>query len=100
MNFKVEHIYACKTILEDSSSTSADKLEQLRILSVMHVSVEHLAESKIGHLIKKLSRHGDADVKKLAQRLLDKWKAQVLQERTSKNKSQSLPSAAQQSTVA
>lgn len=89
MNFKVEHIYACKTILEEKSSTPEDKLEQLRILSVMQVSQEHLRESKIGHVVRKLRKDGDAEVARLAQRLLDKWKTQVLQERSSLGKPKS-----------
>ena len=96
MNFNVEHIYACKTILEDDTSTSDDKLEQLRILSVMHVSMEHLLETKIGHLVRKLSRDADAEVKKLAQRLLDKWMTQTLQERAGKRKRRASPTASKQ----
>ena len=87
MNFKIEHIYGCRTILEDNSSTPSDKLEQLRILSVMQISQEHLRESRIGHLVRKLCKHTDNEVARLAKRLLDKWKAQVLQERTSKGSS-------------
>lgn len=96
MNFNVEHIYACKTILEDENSTTEDKLEQLRILSVMHVSMEHLLETKIGHLVRKLSRDADAEVKKLAQRLLDKWMTQTLQERAGKRKRRASPTASAQ----
>ena len=84
MNFKIEHIYACKTILEERTSTPDDKLEQLRILSVMQVSQEHLRESKIGHLVRRLCKDADTNVARLAQRLLDKWKAQVLQDRSHK----------------
>lgn len=89
MNFKVEHIYACKTILEEKCSTPEDKLKQLRILSVMQVSQEHLRESKIGHVVRKLRKDGDTEVARLAQRLLDKWKTQVLQERSSQGKAKS-----------
>ena len=91
MNFTVEHIYACKSILENESSTTEDRLEQLRILSVMCVSREHLLETKIGHLVKKLCKDGNAEVAKLAQRLLDKWKAQMLQERSSTLRTTILP---------
>ena len=86
MNFKTEHILACKKILEDKSSTTEDKLEQLRILSVMQVSQEHLLESKIGHLVRKMCKDANTEVARLAQRLLDKWKGQVLQERCAKGK--------------
>ena len=90
MNFTVDHIYACKTVLEDESSTAEDRLQQLRILSVMHVSQEHLLETKIGHVVKKLRKNGDAEVAKLAQRLLDKWMAQMLQERSSTSRTKTL----------
>ncbi len=86
MNFKIEHIYACKRILEEQSSTPEDKLEQLRILSVMQVSQDHLRESKIGHLVRKLCKDTDTEVARLAKRLLDKWKDQVLQERSSRQR--------------
>jgi len=87
MNFKTEHILACKKILEDKSSTTEDKLEQLRILSVMQVSQEHLLESKIGHLVRKMCKDANIEEARLAQRLLDKWKGQVLQERVPKETS-------------
>lgn len=81
MNFKIEHIYACKTILELDSSTPDDKMEQLRILSVMHVSKEHLQDSKVGHVVRKLGKDSSPEVARLASKLLDKWKAEVLQQR-------------------
>lgn len=83
MNFKIEHIYACKTILEQESSTPEDKMEQLRILSVMHVSKDHLQDSKVGHVVRKLGKDSSPEVARLACKLLTKWKAEVLQQRTS-----------------
>ena len=81
MNFNIEHVYACKSILEQESSTPEDKLEQLRILSVMHVSTEHLQDSKVGHVVRKLGKDSSPEVARLACRLLTKWKAEVLQQR-------------------
>lgn len=83
MNFKIEHINACKSILEQQSSTSEDKLEQLRILSVMQVNKDHLHESKVGHVVRRLGKDADPEVARLASKLLTKWKAAVLQERGS-----------------
>lgn len=78
MNFQIEHIYACKSILEQQTSTTDDKLEQLRILSVMHVSEEHLHESKVGHVVRRLSKDTDPEISRLARKLLEKWKALIL----------------------
>lgn len=81
MNFNIEHIHACKSILEQDSSTPQDKMEQLRILSVMHVSKDHLQDSKVGHVVRKLGKDSSPEVARLACKLLTKWKAQVLQQR-------------------
>lgn len=81
MNFTIEHIYACKTILEQDSSTKEDRMEQLRILSVMHISKDHLQDSKVGHVVRKLGKDSSPEVAKLACKLLTKWKAEVLQQR-------------------
>ena len=82
MNFTNDDLLACKRILEDASSSS-QKLEQLRKLSVMHVNKAHLVESQIGRTVRGVAtKCEDADVARLAQRVLDKWKAQVLKHRS------------------
>ena len=81
MNFNIEHVYACKIILEQDCSTPEDKMEQLRILSVMHVSIDHLQDSKVGHVVRKLGKDSSLEVARLACKLLTKWKAEVLQQR-------------------
>ena len=89
MNFKIEHIYACKSILEQDSSTPDDKMEQLRILSVMHVSREHLQDSKVGHVVRKLGKDSSPEVARLACKLVTKWKAEVMQQRRASSNSKS-----------
>lgn len=81
MNFTNDDLLACKRILEDASSSS-QKLEQLRKLSVMHVNKAHLVESQIGRTVRGVAKCEDANVARLAQRVLDKWKAQVLKDRS------------------
>ncbi|KAL3137369.1 Transcription elongation factor A N-terminal and central domain-containing protein 2 [Trebouxia sp. C0010 RCD-2024] len=89
MNFKIEHIYACKSILEQDSSTPEDKMEQLRILSVMHVSKEHLQDSKVGHVVRKLGKDSSPEVARIASKLVEKWRAEVMQQRRASNNAKS-----------
>ena len=89
MNFTNDDLLACKRILEDASSSS-QKLEQLRKLSVMHVNKAHLVESQVGRTVRSLAKCEDTDVARLAQRVLDKWKAQVLKHRSPVKRSTSI----------
>lgn len=79
MNFTNDDLLACKSVLEDASS-ACQKLEQLRKLSVMHVSKAHLVESQVAGAVRKLTKSDNAEVARLAQRVVDKWKAQVLKQ--------------------
>lgn len=85
MNFTTDDILACKRTLEDASGP-CQKLEQLRKLSVMHVNKSHLVESQVAGAVRKLTKSDDAEVARLAQRVVDKWKGQVLKQRSPKNR--------------
>lgn len=79
MNFSIADVQACKTALEEACS-STQKLDQLRKLSVMHINKSHLAESQVAKTVRALAKSEDAEVARVAQRVIDKWKRQVLQQ--------------------
>lgn len=87
--FTNDDLLACKRILEDASSSS-QKLEQLRKLSVMHVNKSHLIESQVAGTVRSLAKSEDPEVAKVAQRVIDKWKTQVLQQRSPGKRTQKL----------
>lgn len=61
-----------------SSASRDDVLHALRTLSCCSIGYALLKSTGVGADVKGLRRHHDAEVAKLATRLLDKWRAHVL----------------------
>lgn len=63
---------------ELSSTSTSDVLHALRTLSCCSIGYSLLKSTGVGADVKALRRHHDAEVAKLATKLLDKWRAHVL----------------------
>lgn len=61
-----------------SSASRDDVLHALRTLSCCSIGYSLLKTTGVGVEVKALRRHDDAEVAKLAAKLLDKWRAHVL----------------------
>mmetsp|Transcript_37353 Transcript_37353/g.71598 ORF Transcript_37353/g.71598 Transcript_37353/m.71598 type:complete len:331 (-) Transcript_37353:694-1686(-) len=62
-----------KTLDGQSESTAEELLEALRKLSSYYLSVDVLLETGVGKLVRRLKRHSDAHVARVAENLCLKW---------------------------
>ncbi|KAK3232808.1 hypothetical protein CYMTET_56859 [Cymbomonas tetramitiformis] len=78
--FTTEDIEGCKEKLLDERATPKELLQTLGKLSSYIVSASVLAETKVGSVVKRLRKHQDLDVSRVALNLFHKWRNQIFQE--------------------
>jgi hypothetical protein len=81
--FSLDDLLRLKATLDSESCTPQAKLEALRVLSTLVISVDDLQSSLIGRSVNRLARGSteDEDVQRVAGRLVEKWRDLVKQAR-------------------
>lgn len=71
-------VLRCKQVLECDASSEEDLLEALRYLSTIVISQDTLEETMIATAVKRLRTHDHENIARTAQRLVDKWRQEIL----------------------
>ncbi|KAK9818257.1 hypothetical protein WJX72_009681 [[Myrmecia] bisecta] len=89
VNCTQEDISKTQQALQRDSSSDKELLAALRRLSVFHLTKQLLMETQVGRDVRKLKKHANAEVARIASNLVEKWVNLVQEQRPCKQTAQS-----------